>query len=73
MTHRETYIAYLKMKVEEQDWHGVSDAANDLRELDAALPAAKAEKSPVLSSSTNTRDWLEYQKVRDLYFGSLKP
>lgn len=29
----ETMIAYLKMKVDECDWHAVSDAANDLREL----------------------------------------
>lgn len=35
MTPRETYIAYLLVKVDEEDWHGVSDAANDLRELDA--------------------------------------
>lgn len=28
-------IAYLKMKTEDGDWHAVSDAANDLRELEA--------------------------------------
>lgn len=27
-------IEYLKVKLDEQDWHGVSDAANDLRELE---------------------------------------
>jgi len=27
--------AYLDMKVEQCDWHGVSDAANDLRVLEA--------------------------------------
>ena len=27
-------IEYLNLKVQEEDWHGVSDAANDLRELD---------------------------------------
>lgn len=32
---RETLIVYLRLKVEVQDWHGVADAANDLRELDA--------------------------------------
>lgn len=26
--------AYLLMKVEQKDWHGVSDAANDLRVLE---------------------------------------
>lgn len=34
---RETLIAYLKLKVEEADWHGVSDAANDLRVLEAHM------------------------------------
>jgi len=32
---REILISYLKMKVEEHDWHAVSDAANDLRVLEA--------------------------------------
>jgi hypothetical protein len=33
---RDILIAYLKMKTDQCDWHGVSDAANDLRELEAA-------------------------------------
>lgn len=32
---RAILIAYLKMKVEQGDWHGVADAANDLRVLEA--------------------------------------
>lgn len=28
-------IEYLILKVVQKDWHGVSDAANDLREMDA--------------------------------------
>ena len=35
MTDREILIAYLLMKAKQEDWHGVSDAANDLREMDA--------------------------------------
>jgi len=35
---RTLLIDYLKMKVETADWHGVSDAANDLRVLEAAPP-----------------------------------
>ena len=27
------FIKYLKMKVDQKDWHGVADAAMDLREL----------------------------------------
>lgn len=39
---RDKLILYLKMKVEEEDWHGVADAAMDLREIDAKLQ----EKEP---------------------------
>lgn len=35
MNPRDTLIAYLLVKVGERDWHGVSDAANDLRVLEA--------------------------------------
>lgn len=35
---RQTMIAYLKLKVETEDWHGVADAAMDLRELEAKGP-----------------------------------
>lgn len=34
---RRRLIAYLKAKVAERDWHGVSDAANDLRVLEAHI------------------------------------
>lgn len=33
--HRRRLIEYLLAKVALSDWHGVSDAANDLRELEA--------------------------------------
>ncbi len=36
--HRGVLIAYLRSKTDIGDWHGVSDAANDLRELEAAHP-----------------------------------
>ena len=32
---RRQYTEYLQMKVDTEDWHGVADAAMDLRELDA--------------------------------------
>ena len=35
MTDRELLILYLMMKARQEDWHGVSDAANNLREMDA--------------------------------------
>ena len=31
-----TLVQYLLVKVQERDWHGVSDAANDLRVLEAS-------------------------------------
>lgn len=34
---KEFMITYLKLKVEEQDWHGVADAAMDLREIEVEL------------------------------------
>lgn len=33
--HHKVLVQYLLAKVEVQDWHGVSDAANDLRVLEA--------------------------------------
>jgi outer membrane protein assembly factor BamD (BamD/ComL family) len=41
MTAKERYeilVAYCKMKIESRDWHAVSDAANDIRELLAKYP-----------------------------------
>lgn len=34
---RPTLIAYLLMKADAEDWHGVQDAASDLRDLDCEL------------------------------------
>jgi len=34
-------VEYLKLKVEQEDWHGVSDAANDIREVDAKIAVLK--------------------------------
>lgn len=34
---RANYITYMRDRIEDEDWHGVSDAANDLRELDAEI------------------------------------
>jgi hypothetical protein len=34
-SRREVVIAYAQSCLDVQDWHGLSDAANDLRELDA--------------------------------------
>lgn len=34
---RAAMILYLKLKVEEGDWHGVADAAMDLREIEVLV------------------------------------
>ena len=40
---RAQLIAYLHMKAEAADWHGVADAAMDLRELDIEI-AVRSER-----------------------------
>jgi len=32
---KKVMIVYLQLKTSQQDWHGVSDAANDLRDIEA--------------------------------------
>lgn len=34
-------LRYAKLKLDQSDWHGLSDAANDLRELSAELAVWK--------------------------------
>jgi len=41
-----TMIKYLKLKLEEEDWHGVMDAAADLRELEV-----EKKYAPIYSES----------------------
>ena len=36
-TRHEILLDYLLMKAQEGDWHGVSDAANDLRVMEANM------------------------------------
>jgi hypothetical protein len=35
--HKEVLKEYLLVKVEQEDWHGVSDAANDIREIEVQI------------------------------------
>lgn len=41
-TQRRVLLDYLQVMIALEDWHGVSDAANDLRELDAQNKNQKA-------------------------------
>ena len=36
-TDIEVMIAYLQLKIRQRDWHGVADAAMDIREMEARL------------------------------------
>jgi len=38
-------IEYLKLKVHQEDWHGVADAANDLRELEVYIEHEKTSET----------------------------
>lgn len=40
--HRATFIEYARHRLEDEDWHGLSDAANDLRELDVEIRITEA-------------------------------
>ena len=42
--HKDTLVKYLLSCVERRDWHGVSDAANDLRVLEIRLEQEVAKK-----------------------------
>lgn len=41
LKQRDRLIEYLKLKTDMQDWHGVADAAMDLREIDAKIETYK--------------------------------
>lgn len=43
LDHRERMVAYLKMKLEDEDWHGVQDAGSDLRDIDSELKGLRQE------------------------------
>jgi predicted cupin superfamily sugar epimerase len=41
LQQRQTMITYLLTKVENSDWHGVADAAMDLREIEVQIKLLK--------------------------------
>ena len=34
-------VDYIHLKIKQRDWHGVSDAANDIREIEAQIKLFK--------------------------------
>jgi hypothetical protein len=47
---RAVIISDLLLKVEAADWHGVADAAMDLREIDVAIKLLSSDRKPVYTS-----------------------
>jgi hypothetical protein len=47
---RAVIISDLLLKVEAADWHGVADAAMDLREIDVAMKLLNSDRKPVYTS-----------------------
>lgn len=45
MTDKEVMIEYLLLKVRQQDWHGVADAAMDIREMEAKCSTSSTASS----------------------------
>jgi hypothetical protein len=58
-SHHAALVAYLKEKVEASDWHGVSDAANDLRVLEAQIE----HQSAVLRGLRTRPDHCDFNRV----------
>ena len=42
----EVMIAYLLLKVKQKDWHGVADAAMDIREMEARMKENDVKTAP---------------------------
>lgn len=49
--------ADLLMKAESEDWHGVADAAMDLREVDALLGMLKTNNNALLAADAEAEQW----------------
>lgn len=50
--HKQVLVIYLRSKLEQEDWHGVADAAMDLREICARIDITldmSLDKSPTES------------------------
>jgi hypothetical protein len=49
-------IDYLQVMIARKDWHGVSDAANDLREMEAEMRSLEEAEMRSLDSWKPNRD-----------------
>lgn len=62
--HRRALIEYLKVKVELADWHGVSDAANDLRVMEAAPPPVQSREDRNLAAFSRIAERMAAEESR---------
>lgn len=46
MTDKEVMIEYLFLKIRQEDWHGVADAAMDIREMEAKCLTTSTANTP---------------------------
>ncbi len=68
----ESYTSYLQVKIREKDWHAVSDAANDLREIQAKIDILKQiNPTPLPQSNSVKGKWPTIGDVfKDITLGS---
>ena len=45
MSDIDVMIEYMQLRIRQRDWHGVSDAANDIREMEAESRATKIKET----------------------------
>lgn len=62
---RASLIQYLLSKVDANDWHGVADAAMDLREIDAQL--VLLEEMEIQNQSENDKQSIEHIQLLKAY------
>lgn len=44
LEEKKILLQYIMMKIKQQDWHGVADAAMDLREIEVKIKNTKKDK-----------------------------
>jgi len=55
-------VDYLKMKTEDQDWHAVSDAANDIREVEIKIRTQPMAQPSIVQPEPTSRKLEAFQK-----------
>lgn len=62
-SRKKLFIEYLKEKIKEDDWHGVSDVANDLRELEVEMKIKNSD-APLLNNFPNIEEIVEVSRAQ---------